>query len=242
MGPGAVRAEVPPATWHVTPRLEHSDVSVNGNDRDWNVASVTVDRQLGAGASVFAVIQRQQRDAASDSGAQLGGYGRFGDWNTLLTAELAPGADFMPVWAFEAQADRRVGGNRRAGLGYRRMSFSETNIGIWSPYMTFQRGNDELSVSYRFGRNAALDHDIRVVQVRAVAFRGKNQFGAYLARGDYLFDALGIPGGEGSGWSAYLALGHALTSKATLRLEVGKGAEADSFRQQSLAVSLRYSP
>lgn len=242
MVPGAASAGGAASSWHVTPRLEHSEVTINGNDGEWDVASVTVDRQLDDGASVFAAIQWQQRNAASDAGLQLGGYGRTGNWNTQVSAEIAPGADFLPVWAFEAQADRAAGGNRRAGLGYRRMAFGDSNIGIWSPYMTFYRGDNELGVSYRFGRNANLDHDIRVVQLRAVAFRGKNQFGAYLARGDYLFDALGIPGGEGSGWSAYFALGHALTSKATLRLEVGKGAESDTFRQQSLAISLRYSP
>ena len=64
----------------------------------------------------------------------------------------------------------------------------------------------------------------------------------YLAEGDYLFDALGLPGGSGSGWSANLAFARALTPNATIRLEAGQGVESDTFRQRSFAVSVRYTP
>jgi len=239
---GVAWAGEPPPSWHVTPRLEHSAVTVNGNEVEWNSASFTVDRALGDGASCFAGVQWQQRNNTSDAGVQLGGTRRIGEWKTAVAAELSPGADFLPTWALEVQADREVGKNLRGGLGARRMSIANTHITLWSPYVTYYRGNDEFGVAYRSGRNAGLDHDIRVLQLRAVATRGNNQFGAYLARGEYLFDALGVPGGQGSGWSAYIAVGHALTRKARLRMEVGQGSESRIFRQRSVALSFRYSP
>jgi hypothetical protein len=108
-------------------------------------------------------------------------------------------------------------------------------------YVTFYPGNDELAVPYLIGNNAAPDHDIRVLQVRSLAFRGKYQTSAYLAHGNYIFDVLGLPGASGSGWSATLAFAPALTNKTALRLELGQGVESDTFPQQSFAVSLRYS-
>lgn len=239
---GAACGQESKPVWEVTPRFEYSDVTVNGNAGQWRSASLRIDHHLGEGESVFAQLQRQQRNGAGDSGLQAGGYARIAQWNAMGLVEANPGASFLPRWALTVQADHATSSNSRAGLGYRRLQFDASQIDIWSPYVTFYRGNDELAVSYLIGNNAALGHDIRVLQLRALAFRGRNQFGAYLAQGDYIFDALGLPGGSGSGWSATLVFARALTDRTTLRLELAKGAESKTFRQQSFAVSLRYSP
>ncbi|MEO6226529.1 MAG: YaiO family outer membrane beta-barrel protein [Thermomonas sp.] len=240
--PGAAYGQQREPSWEVTPRFEYSDVTINDNEGQWMSSSLTIARHLNEGKSVFASVQQQQRNGTSDSGLQVGGYARIADWNAMALVEANPGASFLPRWAFSAQADHATSSNSRAGIGYRRLQFNDSEIDIWSPYVTFYRGNDELAVSYLVGNNAALDHTIRVVQVRALAIRGKHQISAYLAHGDYIFDALGLPGASGSGWSATLAFARALTNKTTLRLELGKGVESDTFRQQSFAVSLRYSP
>ncbi len=240
--PSAASGQERITSWEVTPRFEYSDVTINGNEGQWSSVSLTIARQLGEGESVFASVQRQQRNAASDSGVQVGGYARIAEWNAMVLVEANPGASFLPRWAFNVQADHATTSNSRAGLGYRRLQFNDSEIDIWSPYVTFYRGNDEFAVSYLVGNNAALDHAIRVVQVRARAIRGKHQVSAYLAHGDYIFDALGLPGASGSGWSATLAFARALTNKTTLRLELGRGMESDTFRQQSFAVSLHYNP
>jgi len=240
--PGVASGQESVPSWEVTPRVEYSDVTINGNQGQWRSYSLMIARQLGEGESVFASVQRQQRNGDSDSGLQVGGYARLAEWDAMALVEANPGAGFLPRWAFTLKADHAASSNSRAGLGYRRLQFDASQIDIWSPYVTFYRGNDELGVSYLIGNNAALDHDIRVLQVRALVFRGKNQLGAYLAHGDYIFDALGLPGGSGSGWSATVVVARALTDRTTLRIELGKGTESSTFRQQSFALSLRYSP
>ena len=231
------------ADWQVTPRIEHSDVVINGRDAQWRSQALTVERAAAPGDAVFATLERQQRDGVSDDSLQLGIYRRFGQWNALAQAQITPDADFLPGRTYEVQADRAIAPNLRAGLGYRRLDFSHGDIGIWSPQIAYYRGDDEFALAYKVGRNDTLDHDIRIVQLRALKAVGRNRVGVYLARGDYLFDALGLPGGGGSsGWSANLAYAHALNARATLRVELGRGSEADSFRQDSLAVSLQYRP
>lgn len=235
-------AEPGAAGWRVTPRIEHSDVVINGRDAQWRSAGVTVERATALGDAVFATLERQDRDGTSDDSLQVGAYRRFGDWNAFAQAQITPDADFLPERTFEVQADRAVAPNLRAGLGYRRLDFSHSDIGIWSPHIAYYRGDDEYALAYKIGRNDSLDHDIRIVQLRALKAVGRHRLSVYLARGDYLFDALGLPGGGGSGWSANLAYAHALNERATLRVELGRGSEADSFRQDSLTVSLQYRP
>lgn len=231
------------ADWQVTPRIEHSDVVINGRDAQWRSHGVTFERASAPGDAVFATLERQQRDDVSDDSLQLGVYRRFGQWNALAQAQITPDADFLPERTFEVQADRAVASNLRAGLGYRRLDFSHSDIGIWSPQLAYYHSDDEFALAYKIGRNDTLDHDIRIVQLRALKAVGRHRIGVYLARGDYLFDALGLPGGGGSsGWSANLAYAHALNARTTLRVELGRGTEADSFRQDSLAVSLQYRP
>lgn len=242
LSPGVARAAEGDAPWRITPRIEYSSVKINDNEGQWRTTSIMLERRLGDGESVFASVQRQRRNEASDAGLQLGGYARIAGWNAMALVEQNPGATFLPQQAYEVQLDHGAGLNRRVGLGYRKLRYRAGDIAIWSPQMTFYRGNDELGISYRVGRNAELDHDIRVLQLRALAIRERNQFGAYLARGNYIFDALGIPGTSGSGWSANLTFSRTLTSKAAIQMEIGQGMESDTFRQRSLGVSLRYSP
>ena len=236
-------ADTDGSEWQVSPRVEYSDVVINGRDAQWRSHGVTLERSTAPGNAVFATLERQQRDDVSDDSLQVGVYRRFGQWNALAQAQITPDADFLPERTLEVQADRAVAPNLRAGLGYRRLDFSHSDIGIWSPQLAYYRGDDEFALAYKIGRNDTLDHDIRIVQLRALKAVGRNRVGVYLARGDYLFDALGLPGGGGSsGWSANLAYAHALNARATLRVELGRGMEADSFRQDSLAVSLQYRP
>ncbi len=242
LAPPHALAEPAAAAWQVTPRIEYSDVVINGRDAQWRSTGVTVERATAPGDAVFATLERQDRDGTGDDSLQLGVYRRFGDWNAFAQAQVTADADFLPERTFEVQADRAVAPNLRAGLGYRRLDFSHGEIGIWSPQLALYRGDDEYALAYKIGRNDTLDHDIRIVQLRALKAVGRHRLGVYLARGDYLFDALGLPGGGGSGWSANLAYAHALNERATLRVELGRGSETDSFRQDSLAVSLQYRP
>ena len=231
-----------PAAWQVVPRVEHSQVTVNGNDGRWDAWSVGVTRETGPGQRFAASLGRQDRNGLVDDEVHLSGSRRLGAWDATAAVQFSPDSVFLPEWGYQLQADRAAGHNRRAGVGYRRLRFDESTVHLGSAHMTLYRGDDELGIEYRFGRNAALDHDIRVVQLRATMLRGRNRFGVYLARGDYLFDALGIPGGDGDGWSANLAFARAITPSTTLRWEAGAGREADTFRQRSIAVSLQYSP
>ena len=233
----------PAADWRLTPRIEYSDVAINGRDAQWRSNGLSIERTSAPGDTVFAVLERQDRDGVSDQNLQFGAYRRFGDWNAFAQLGFAPGADFLPECTYEVQADRTVATNLRAGLGYRRLEFSHSDVDIWSPQLAYFRGDDEYALAYKIGRNDTLDHDIRILQLRALRAVGRHRVGLYLARGDYLFDALGLPGaGGGSGWSANLSYAHALNERATLRVELGRGAEADSFRQDSLAVSLQFRP
>ncbi len=217
-------------------------MEVNGNDGQWDSLSLAFERATAPGELVRASIGRQDRNGVTDSELHLAAYGRSGEWNASASVQSSPDPVFLPEWSYQLQVDRAIGGNRRAGAGYRRLQFNDSSLYLWSTHMTLYRGDNELGVEYRFGRNAALDHDIRVLQLRAVTFRDRNQLGVYLAHGDYLFDALGIPGGAGRGWSATLAFARTLTQSTTVRLEVGAGAEEDSFRQQTIAISLQYRP
>ena len=228
--------------WQVTPRVERSDVSVRGNDGRWDAWSVVAARVAGPGQQVGASLARQDRNGRVDDELQLFASGRRGGWGASASIQASTDPVFLPRWGYQLQVDRSVGRNRSAGLGYRTLRFNGSRVHLGSAHMVFYRGDDELGVEYRFGRNAALDHDIRVVQARAVMFRGRNRLGLYLARGDYLFDALGIPGGDGAGWAAHAAFARSITPTTTLQWEVGAGGEADVFRQRSIAVSVRYSP
>lgn len=239
---GGAWAAGPAATWSVTPRVEHSQVSINGNDGRWDAWSLSLARAQGPGRGIAATIGRQDRDGLSDDELHLSAHGRFGAWDASASVQSSPGPVFLPEWGYQLQVDRAAGANRRAGLGYRRLQFNDSSVHLGSAQMTFYRGDDELGVEYRLGRNAVLDHDIRVLQVRGAMLRGANRYGIYLARGQYLFDALGIPGGEGDGWSANVAYARDLTPRTTLRWELGAGGESDSFRQRSIAVSLQYRP
>jgi len=228
--------------WQVTPRAEYSRVQVNGIDADWSTAELRVQRALGTRHTLFGLAQQQRRGDQGDRAFQLGAYSRFGQWSTLVFGQYTGSPEFLPEWSFEAQADRPAGRNRRAGLGFRRLEFSDTTIDIWSPYMAFYRGVDELSVSYRVGHNPRLDHDIRIFQLRARLPRGANEYAFYLARGDYIFDALGIAGADGAGWSATVAWVRELNAQFSLRMELGAGRESDSFRQRNIALSLQFIP
>lgn len=239
---GGAWAAEPAATWSVTPRIEHSQVSINGNDGQWDAWSLSLARAQGPGRGMAATLGRQDRNGLSDDELHLSAHERFGAWDASASVQVSPDPVFLPEWGYQLQVDRAAGTNRRAGLGYRRLQFNDSSVHLGSAQMTFYSGDDEFGVEYRLGRNAALDHDIRVLQVRAAMLRGANRFGLYLARGQYLFDALGIPGAEGDGWSASAAYARDLTSKATLRWELGAGGESDSFRQRSIAVSLSYRP
>lgn len=235
-------ADGTPATWQVIPRVEHSDVTVNGNEGRWDAWSVGVARDTAPGQRLATTLARQDRNGLVDDEVHLSASGRMGAWDASAAVQFSPDPIYLPQWGYQLQVDHAAGRNRRAGVGYRRLRFNDSSVHLGSAQMTFHRGDDEFGVEYRFGRNAALDHDIRVVQLRAAMLRGRNRFGVYLARGDYLFDALGIPGGDGDGWSANLAFARAVTPSTTLRWEAGAGGEADTFRQRSIAVSLHYSP
>jgi YaiO family outer membrane protein len=244
---GCLWAEAAPArasdvAWQVTPRIEHSEVKVNGNEGQWDVWGVAVARGTGSGERVEAAVARHDRNGLVDDELQLTVDTRAGAWGAVAAIQLSTDADFLPEWGYRLQLDRAAGANRRAGVGYRRLQFAASSVNLGSAHMTFYRGDDELGIEYRLGRNAALDHDIRVLQVRASMLRGRNRVGVYLARGDYLFDALGIPGGNGSGWSANFAFARTITPSTTLRWELGAGGETDTFRQRSIALSLQYSP
>lgn len=239
---GAATAAEPTPAWQWVPRVEHSEVEVNGNDGRWDAWSLSLVRDTAPGEGLQATVARQERNGLADDELQFSAYGRAGDWGATATVQLSPDPVFLPEWGYQVLVDRAAGANRRAGAGYRRLQFNESRVHLGSAQMTFYRGDDEVGFEYRFGRNAALDHDIRVVQLRAATSRGANRFGVYLARGDYLFDALGIPGGEGDGWSANVACARELSPKATLRWELGAGGESDSFRQRSIALSLQYRP
>lgn len=242
LGPGAAWADEPPATWAVSPRVEYSDVEVNGNDGRWEAWSLAAERSAGAGSTMRAAIGRQDRNGLTDDELHLGASGRAGDWHANASVQLSPDPVFLPEWGYQVQLDRAAGVNRRAGAGYRRLRFRDSSVHLASAHMTFYRGDDEFGVEYRFGRNAVLDHDIRVVQLRAALLRGRNRFGVYLAQGDYLFDALGVPGGDGAGWSATMAFARSITPSTLVRLEAGSGRESDTFRQQSIALSVHYRP
>lgn len=237
-----VSAADAPATWQVSPRVEHSQVVVNGNDGQWDAWSLALARTAGPGRRLEATVAREDRNGNADTLLQLAANGRAGGWATTAAVQLSPDPVFLPRWGYEVQADHPAGRNRSAGAGYRHLRFNDSSVDLWSTHMTFYRGDDELGVEYRFGRNDVLDHDIRVLQLRGAMLRGRNRFGLYLARGDYLFDALGIPGGQGRGWSANAAYARALTPTTTLRWELGTGSEADVFRQRSIAMSVQYSP
>lgn len=238
----AAVAGEPHSIWQVTPRIEHSQVVVNRNAGQWDAWSVELAHATAPGDWLRASFGRQTRNGFSDSELHLSADWRLGAWNASTSVQASPDPVFLPRWAYQADVDHAIGRNSRAGAGYRQMQFNDSSVQLWSTHATFYRGDDELGVEYRFGRNAVLDHDIRVLQVRAVKVSGRNQLAVYLARGDYLFDALGIPGGQGSGWSATFAFAHAVTSSTTVRWELGAGGEADVFRQRSFAVSVQYRP
>lgn len=239
---GAAPAQDAGAAWQVVPRVEHSDVAVNGNDGQWDVWSLAAARSAGPGRRIEGSVARHDRNGLTDDEFRLSAGTRVGAWDATAAVQVSPDADFLPESGYEVQVDRAAGANRRAGVGYRRLRFDASSVNLGSAHMTFYRGNDELGVECRFGRNATLDHDIRVLQVRAAILRGRDRFAVYLARGDYLFDALGIPGGDGSGWSANVAYARAITPSTTVRWELGAGGETDTFRQRTMAVSLQYSP
>lgn len=239
---GTVSADEAGATWQVVPRAEHSHVTVNGNDGEWNAWSLGLARDSGAGRRFAATIARQDRNGLSDDELHVSASARAGAWDATATVQISPDPVFLPEWGYHVQVERAAGANRRAGVGYRTLQFNDSRVHLRSAHATFYRGDDELGIEYRVGRNAALDHDIRVLQARAAMIRGRNRFAVYVARGDYLFDALGIPGGDGDGWSANVAYARAITPSTTLRWELGAGGEADTFRQRSVAVSLHYSP
>lgn len=235
-------ASEPGRAWQLTPRIEHSQVTVNGNDGQWDAWSLAVAHVAASGSRIEGTIGRQDRNGLSDDELHLSTYARAGAWDATASVQISPDAHFLPEWSYELDVDRGVAAHVRAGAGYRRMQFDASSVNLVSTHATFYRGDDEWGVEYRFGRNAELDHDIRVLQAHAALLRGRNRFGAYLARGDYLFDALGIAGGSGRGWSATVAFARSLSPSTTLRVEAGAGGEADTFRQRTVAVSLQYSP
>lgn len=237
----AVAGETPPA-WQVTPRVERSDVVVNGVDGRWDAWSVAVARDAGAGQRVSASVGRQDRNGLTDEELHLAASGRAAGWDATATVRHSPEAVFLPEWGYQVQVERAAGRHRRAGAGYQRMRFAASSVHLASAHVTFYRGDDEFAVEYRAGRNAVLDHDIRVLQLRAALLRGRNRFAAYLAHGDYLFDALGIPGGQGEGWSANVGYTRAVGPSTHLRVDLGAGGESDAFRQRTIAISVQYSP
>lgn len=239
---GAAAAAGSTPAWQWTPRVEHSQVEVNGRDGRWDAWSLTLAHTTAPGEGLSASVGRQDRNGFSDDEVQVSAWQRLGAWDATATLQSSPDALFLPEWGYQLQVERAAGERRRAGGGYRRLQFRDSSVQLVSAHMNFYRGDDELGVEYRLGRNAVLDHDIRVLQVRASRLRGPNQVALYLTRGDYLFDALGIPGGEGEGWSASLAFARALTPSTTLRWELGAGGESDTFRQRSIAVSVQYRP
>ncbi|WP_027082756.1 YaiO family outer membrane beta-barrel protein [Lysobacter sp. HA18] len=237
---GAASAQAVEATWHVVPRIEHSNVTINGNDGRWDVWSIAGGRSTQAGNWFDAAVARQDRNGLVDDEAQLSAGTRIGAWDTSATVQVAPDANFLAQWGYELRAERAAGANRRAGLGYRRLLFKDSSVNLASAHATFYRGDGEFGVDYRFGRNPQLDHDIRVLQLHGVTQSGRNQLGVYVAGGDYLFDALGIPGGSGSGWSANVAYARTITQSTRIRFELGEGRETDTFRQHLIAISLQY--
>lgn len=229
------------AAWQVTPRIEHSQVEVNGNGGTWDAWGVTVTRRDGT-SGIGAALGRQERNGLADDELHLSASTRLGGWDASAALQRTVDPDFLPEWGYQVQVERGAGRHRRAGAGYRRLQFADSSVHLVSAHMTFHRGNDEYGIEYRLGRNAVLDHDIRVLQLRAAWLRGRNRVGAYLAHGDYLFDALGVRGAEGEGWSATLALARDVTPSTTVRWELGAGGEADSFRQRTMALSVQYRP
>src|SRR5574343_579166 len=76
LAPPHALAEPAAAAWQVTPRIEYSDVVINGRDAQWRSTGVTVERATAPGDAVFATLERQDRDGTGDDSLQLGVYRR----------------------------------------------------------------------------------------------------------------------------------------------------------------------
>lgn len=239
---GHAAADARDDDWWLRPRAEFSSVRVAGVAGSWRQSGLDLERHFASGHRLFAGYLRQSRGALDDDAVRVGGTLARGAWQFHGAVQASGSPTFLPRHALDLGAERRVAPGLRAGLGYRRLDFRAGAIGIWSPQLTWNRGDDEYGVTYLNGSNPGPDHAIRIVQLRAVKFWDATQFGAYLAHGDYIFDALGIPDGDGRGWSATLTMARRIHRRLDLRVELSAGAETGGFRQHAIGLALGYSP
>lgn len=235
-GPSPARAE---GSWYGEARTEPSAVNLGGTPSTWWTNRLQAGTREEAGA-LFLAAESQTRDSGTDVSVSGGGHRRLGAWT--LSGEAGAGIDalFVPRLALEARVARIVAGTLVAQLGYRYLDFPTSTVSIVSPSASYYFPRGWVELRFDAGRNASLDHDIRVA-VLSGRWDGKGSLsaGGGAAYGDFLYDALGVPGPGGRGWNVHVFGEVRLDPRSTLRLDLAAGQEEPSFRQRTLGLAFR---
>lgn len=242
---GAVALMVLPAradgAWYGELRTEPSSVHIHGHGVTWWTSRAQLGFRDDPRGAAFGAVEVQRRGELTDSSLQAGGHRRLGDWTVGGQASVGLDAVFVPELAVEAQLSRRMVGGFVAQLGYRHLRFVPTDVDLVSPAAFYYFASGWVEARFDAGRNHAFDHDIRVGLLRARWDRsGKWAAGVGLAVGQYLYDALGVIGGDGGdGWTAFVHGELRLSPRDALRLDLSAGEEGPAFRQRSVGLSYR---
>lgn len=238
LAPGAAVAGEA-ATQLVGGGVEYSRVHVGSRELHWRSHLLQWERRAD-GSGQFALLERRERDHASDRVLQAGAFRVWRHWTLAGQLEAGTGAGFAPRRAAEAHVGWRVRPDAVVRLGRRHAAYPDSTLRLWALSGLYYRGDAEWELGLRHGSSGTPRQRIAFGLARGQWNCGTRfACGVRLSAGRNVFGADEVGFDTGSGWIGGVHAEYRFGAGHRLRLDLGTG-RGDRFRQDTIGLSYRH--